>query len=92
MNWSPRQIERKGFLAGGLITGDCIHHPVQFAHPTIGSCVDIDPAQSEESRRQLLSSLADTGTLVLGTHFPPPTAGRVITHGNAYRLLPVPAA
>lgn len=84
------QLTGRGETA--LITGDCIHHPVQFAHPTIGSCVDIDPAQSEESRRELLSSLADTGTLVLGTHFPPPTAGRVITHGNAYRLLPVPAA
>ncbi|MEU1785679.1 MBL fold metallo-hydrolase [Streptomyces sparsogenes] len=75
-----------------LITGDCIHHPVQFAHPSIGSCVDIDPEQSEASRRKLLGSLAGTGTLVLGTHFPPPTAGHVVTHGDAYRLSPVPPA
>ncbi|GAA5702424.1 MBL fold metallo-hydrolase [Streptomyces avermitilis] len=75
-----------------LITGDCIHHPVQLAHPSIGSCVDIDPEQSEASRRKLLASLADTDTLVLGTHFPQPTAGRVITHGDAYRFSPVFAA
>lgn len=75
-----------------LITGDCIHQPVQFAHPAIGACVDIDPEQSEASRRKLLGSLADTDTLVLGNHFAPPTAGRVITHENAYRLAPVPAA
>ncbi|WP_406419099.1 MBL fold metallo-hydrolase [Streptomyces sp. NBC_01614] len=75
-----------------LITGDALHHPVQFAHPAIGSCVDIDPRQSEESRRKLIGSLAETDTLVLGTHFPPPTAGRVITHGDAYRLRPVRAA
>ncbi|WP_409474638.1 MBL fold metallo-hydrolase [Streptomyces sp. HC307] len=75
-----------------LVTGDCIHHPVQFAHPSIGSCVDIDPQQSEASRRKLLGSLAGTGALVLGSHFPPPTAGRVITHGDAYRLSPVPAS
>lgn len=75
-----------------LITGDCVHHPVQLAHPAIGACVDIDPRQAETSRRALLASLADTETLVLGTHFAPPTAGRVITHGDAYRLLPVPAA
>ncbi|MGW1614970.1 MBL fold metallo-hydrolase [Streptomyces sp. NPDC002285] len=75
-----------------LITGDAVHHPVQFAHPAIGSCVDIDPRQSEESRRKLLGSLADTDTLVLGTHFPPPTAGHVITHGDAYRLRPARAA
>ncbi|MFE5119481.1 MBL fold metallo-hydrolase [Streptomyces sp. NPDC056669] len=72
-----------------LITGDCVHHPVQLAHPAIGSCVDIAPEQSEATRRELLGSLADTDTLLLGTHFPPPTAGRVITHENTYRLSPV---
>ncbi|MQY04546.1 hypothetical protein [Actinomadura macrotermitis] len=51
--------------------------------------VDIDPRQSEATRRALLASLADTGTLVLGTHFAPPAAGRVVTHGGAYRLAPV---
>ncbi|MFG2653388.1 MBL fold metallo-hydrolase [Streptomyces sp. NPDC048436] len=70
-----------------LITGDCVHHPVQLAHPAIGACVDIDPRQSEASRRALLGSVADTDTLLLGTHFAPPTAGRVITQGDAYRLL-----
>ncbi|MFI6764654.1 MBL fold metallo-hydrolase [Streptomyces sp. NPDC050355] len=73
-----------------LITGDCIHHPVQFARPTIGSCVDIDPERSEATRRALLGSLAGTDALVLGTHFAPPTAGRVAVQGDAYRLLPVP--
>ncbi|MFJ8282520.1 MBL fold metallo-hydrolase [Streptomyces griseoviridis] len=74
-----------------LITGDCIHHPVQLAHPTIGACVDIEPEQSETSRRKLLGRLAGTDTLVLGTHFAPPTAGRVVTHEGAYRLSPAPA-
>ncbi|MFK4069844.1 MBL fold metallo-hydrolase [Streptomyces sp. NPDC029674] len=73
-----------------LITGDLIHHPVQLPHPHIGSCVDIDPDQAEASRRALLASVADTDTLVLGTHFPEPTAGRVVSHGDAYRLTPVP--
>ncbi|MFJ6464531.1 MBL fold metallo-hydrolase [Streptomyces sp. NPDC091387] len=75
-----------------LISGDCVHHPVQLAHPVIGSCVDIDPRQSEATRRKLLRSLAGTDTLLLGTHFAPPTAGRVIAHGDAYRLEPVPAS
>ncbi|MFJ7995915.1 MBL fold metallo-hydrolase [Streptomyces sp. NPDC096310] len=74
-----------------LITGDCVHHPVQLAHPAIGACVDIDPRRSEATRHELLGALAGTDTLLLGTHFAPPTAGRVITDGNAYRLLPVPA-
>ncbi|GGM14759.1 MBL fold metallo-hydrolase [Streptomyces fumigatiscleroticus] len=72
-----------------VITGDCVHHPVQFAHPAIGSCVDIDPRLAATTRRSLLASLAGTGTLLMGTHFPAPTAGRVIAHGDAYRLIPV---
>ncbi|MEV0279139.1 MBL fold metallo-hydrolase [Streptomyces sp. NPDC050610] len=75
-----------------VISGDCVHHPVQLAHPAIGACVDIDPQQSEATRHKLLGSLADTDTLLLGTHFAPPTAGRVVTHGDAYRLRLVPAS
>ncbi|MBQ0878815.1 MULTISPECIES: MBL fold metallo-hydrolase [Streptomyces] len=75
---------------GALVTGDCVHHPVQLAHPALGSCVDIDPALAASTRRSLLASLAGTDTLVLGTHFPPPTAGRVVADGDAYRLAPVP--
>ncbi|MBQ0863411.1 MBL fold metallo-hydrolase [Streptomyces sp. RK75] len=79
--------------ATALITGDCIHHPVQLPEPDIGSCVDIDPVRSETTRRSLLASLAGTGTLVLGTHFPPPTAGHVDgTPAGGYRLTPVPGS
>ncbi|MYW44545.1 MBL fold metallo-hydrolase, partial [Streptomyces sp. SID161] len=46
---------------------------------------------SESSRRALLGALADTHTLLLGTHFAPPTAGRVVSREGAYRLAPVPA-
>ncbi|KUN81151.1 MBL fold metallo-hydrolase [Streptomyces bungoensis] len=72
-----------------VITGDCIHHPIQLAHPAIGACVDIDPRKSETSRRALLASLAGTDTLVLGTHFAPPTVGHVTHREGGYRLSPV---
>ncbi|MDT8913190.1 MBL fold metallo-hydrolase [Amycolatopsis sp. PS_44_ISF1] len=68
-----------------LITGDCVHHPVQVARPDIGSCVDIDPALAERTRRALLAPFAGTGALVLGTHFPAPTAGRVVADGGGLR-------
>ena len=83
-------VELRSRTETALITGDCIHHPVQLPHPGIGSCVDIHPARAEATRRRLLASLAGTGTLLLGTHFPPPTAGRVRPHGDAHRLVPVP--
>lgn len=72
-----------------LVTGDSVHHPVQAAHPELGSCVDTDPEQAEATRRSFFESLTATDTLVLGTHFPPPTAGHLVGHADAYRLVPV---
>ncbi|MGH8916850.1 MAG: MBL fold metallo-hydrolase [Acidimicrobiales bacterium] len=71
-----------------LITGDCVHHPVQVADPGISSCADIDPALAERTRRALFASLAETRELVLGTHFPAPTAGRVVAEGSGLRWVP----
>ncbi|SFJ28777.1 Glyoxylase, beta-lactamase superfamily II [Amycolatopsis sacchari] len=72
-----------------LITGDCVHHPVQVPHPEITSCVDIDPDLAVRTRRELFESLARSDTLVLGTHFPPPTAGRIADQGGSLRWVPV---
>lgn len=71
-----------------VITGDCVHHPVQLADPALCSCVDIDPVAAVRSRTRLLDELADTDTLLLGSHFPPPTAGLVRRDGDGFRLVP----
>jgi glyoxylase-like metal-dependent hydrolase (beta-lactamase superfamily II) len=62
-----------------LITGDSFHHPVQMARPDWCSSADTDSAQGEATRRQLLERLSgtDADVLVIGTHFPTPTAGHV---------------
>lgn len=70
-----------------LITGDSIHHPVQMSHPDLCSCVDIDPVRAVRTRTETLESLAGTSTLLIGSHFPPPTAGRVQRQGQGYRLI-----
>ena len=76
-----------------LISGDSIHHPVQMGHPNLSSCVDIAPELAARTRHRMLDSLAGTSTLLLGSHFPAPTAGHVRREGNAYRLAPaVPGA
>ncbi|MFF4522889.1 MBL fold metallo-hydrolase [Streptomyces bluensis] len=89
---TPGQIavELHGTNRSGLITGDSIHHPVQLSHPYLTSCVDIDPEQAVSSRHRLLDRLADTDDLLLGTHFPHPTAGLVRREQGRYRLLPEP--
>jgi glyoxylase-like metal-dependent hydrolase (beta-lactamase superfamily II) len=72
------RIESRGDRA--IITGDCVHSPIQFRHPQLAAePFDWDPARSTETRRALVGELADSGVLVLGTHFAPPTGGRVET-------------
>lgn len=75
-------IESNGERA--LITGDCIHHPVQISRPDWCSSADTDAPQGEATRRALLERLsgADEDVLVIGTHFPTPTAGRVRLAGD----------
>ncbi|GHE38091.1 MBL fold metallo-hydrolase [Streptomyces longispororuber] len=72
-----------------LITGDAVHHPVQLAHPHLASCADTDSALARATRAALLASAAGSGALLLGTHFAPPTAGRLTRDGSGYRLTPV---
>lgn len=62
-----------------VITGDLVHHPVQFAAPEVPSAADEDTVQATATRRAFVRRYADTGTLVIGTHFPDPTAGRLVT-------------
>jgi glyoxylase-like metal-dependent hydrolase (beta-lactamase superfamily II) len=68
-----------------LITGDMVHHPVQLAFPDRG--MDQDEPTGSASRRRLLSHAADRNALLIGSHFPYPTAGRVRRDGSAFRLL-----
>jgi len=61
-----------------LITGDIVHTPIQFVRPDItADRFDSDSDQAISTRRQMIDVVADGDTLVLGTHFPPPTAGRL---------------
>jgi len=69
-----------------VITGDLVHHPCQFARPEWGSSADTDPVQADRTRKAFMARYADTPTLIIGTHFAGPTAGRLVRDGEAYRL------
>jgi glyoxylase-like metal-dependent hydrolase (beta-lactamase superfamily II) len=77
-------LESKGESA--VITGDMMHHPCQIARPDWPSAFDSDNVQSCDTRREFLARFADTQTLVIGTHFGGPTAGRLLREGSRYRL------
>jgi glyoxylase-like metal-dependent hydrolase (beta-lactamase superfamily II) len=73
----------------GLITGDCVHSPVQFAEPDWYAGIDVDPTMSCATRRRLIADYADTDVLVIGTHFAPPSAGYIVTTPDGVQFLPL---
>lgn len=69
-----------------LITGDFMHHPCQIARPDWSSTADSDPDLARTTREAILTRLADTPVLVIGTHFAGRTAGQIVPDGPAFRL------
>jgi glyoxylase-like metal-dependent hydrolase (beta-lactamase superfamily II) len=76
-------IESEGERA--VITGDMTHHPCQLAHPD-WSFADTDPTAAVLTRSRLFADWADQPILVIGTHFPAPTAGQIHRDGAAFRF------
>jgi glyoxylase-like metal-dependent hydrolase (beta-lactamase superfamily II) len=70
-----------------VVTGDLFHFPCQIARPDWSASLDHDQEASAVTRRTFLSELADTQTLVLGTHFAHPTAGHIVSDGGSFRFV-----
>jgi glyoxylase-like metal-dependent hydrolase (beta-lactamase superfamily II) len=81
------RIRSKG--AAALITGDCVHHAVQLVEPEWHTAVDTDGEQSTATRRRLVEECVDRDVLVIGTHFPAPTAGHLVTTDGGVRFRPL---
>lgn len=81
-------IESEGEKA--IISGDFMHHPVQFARAEWAEVGDQDEEVARTTRTRMLASVADADLLFVGTHFSTNPAGRVVTKGDAYRFEPVP--
>ena len=77
-------IESTGEIA--LITGDMMHHPCQIARPHWTVSFDEDQEVAARCRANVLKELADSPTLVIGTHFAAPTAGKVVSDKDGYRF------
>ena len=76
--------------ASALITGDIVHSPLQFVEPDItADRFDADPEAAIATRRRVIDLVAGTGTIVLGTHFPPPTSGRVDHTADGTTFVPL---
>jgi glyoxylase-like metal-dependent hydrolase (beta-lactamase superfamily II) len=69
-----------------VITGDLMHHPIQFLHPEWNCGADSIPEMSRATRRAFIERYADSNVLVFGTHFATPSAGHIAKQGNAWLL------
>jgi len=81
-------IESDGETA--IISGDFMHHPVQFARPEWAEIGDQDIEGARATRQRMLAGVADADLLFIGTHFGSKPAGRVVTKGDAYQFDPTP--
>ena len=70
-------IESAGERA--VITGDMIHHPLQFARPDMASSADYAADGASTATRLEAFPRWSDGRLVIGTHFAGRTAGRIET-------------
>jgi len=70
-----------------VITGDMIHHPIQFPMPDLTSDADTSNAGAVATRRAAFDRWCKAGLLVIGTHFAGVGAGRLEADGDTWRLV-----
>jgi glyoxylase-like metal-dependent hydrolase (beta-lactamase superfamily II) len=68
--------------------GDAVF-PVGFEHPDWQNGFEHDPEESVRVRGRLFRELADNGGLLVASHLPFPSIGRVTAEGDAFRYVPV---
>lgn len=73
---------------GAAITGDLMHSPLQCALPELSSVVDHDKILAGATRRSFLDDMAQRQDILLGTHFPLPSIGRVQKNGQGFEWNP----
>ncbi len=71
--------------AEAVITGDLIHHPYQCAVPHRHATFDMDKDAGRDTRMGFVDRYADSGVLVIGSHFMDPTAGHIRTDAEGSR-------
>ena len=68
--------------------GDAVF-AVGFEHPDWYNGFEHDPKEAARVRVRLLTELAETGGMLVATHLPFPSVGRVAVDGDAFRWVPV---
>ena len=67
-----------------LLCGDLMHHMIQCHIPAWSTIACADPAAARATREAFLDRYAETDVTILPSHFPNPSAGRVVPEGEAF--------
>ena len=81
-------VVRVSSAGEGLTFAGDIVFPVGFDHPDWHNGFEHDPEEAVRVRIRLLRELAATGELLVATHMPFPSIGRVAIAGDAFRWVP----
>jgi glyoxylase-like metal-dependent hydrolase (beta-lactamase superfamily II) len=68
--------------------GDAVF-PVGFDHPEWSNGFEHDPEEAARVRVSLFREMAESGSLMVATHLPFPSVGRVAISGDKFRWVPV---
>jgi glyoxylase-like metal-dependent hydrolase (beta-lactamase superfamily II) len=67
-----------------VYAADAYAHPLHVQYPAWHFFIDVDKAQSAQSRSKLAQLAADSAALVLSYHFPFPGLGHIVADGDDY--------
>jgi glyoxylase-like metal-dependent hydrolase (beta-lactamase superfamily II) len=70
-----------------MFAGDAVF-PVSFDHPEWHNGFEHDPEEAARVRIRLMRELAASGSLLVATHMPFPSIGRVAVAGDVFRWVP----
>jgi len=74
----------QGSAATAILAGDTMHHGLQILDPELSTRYCVEPHVASRVRRSLLAQAAEDGAVVIPTHFPMPSAGRIGTGPSGY--------
>lgn len=77
-------IQSRGERA--IITGDMMHNPIQFELPGELTRFDMQKDVASQTRVDFVDQVANSGTLVIGSHFSDPSGGYVVRDDKGCRL------
>ena len=67
-----------------LLCGDLMHHMIQCHIPAWSTIACADRAAARATREAFLDRYAETDVTILPSHFPDPSAGRIVPEGEAF--------